>query len=203
MRITQITPTDETGKRQIYIDGELFAALGADIVMSLDLHTGDEITEAQADELILRVESLRALQKAYTFLSYNAHSRKALSDKLQRAGFSQGAVELALERLEQLGLIDDGALAARLIAVMQNSKHWGRRRAVEELCKRGIPRDMAQEYSADHDNYNGLIWQLEHKYRKRDLTDPKERQKVTAGLVRLGFEFDEIRRALAEFEDEI
>lgn len=203
MRITQITPTDENGKRQIYMDGELFATLTADIVMSLDLHSGDELTEAQAEELILRVESLRALQKAYSLLSYNAHSRKALAAKLQKADFSDGATRLALERLEELGLIDDRALALRLIAVMRDSKHWGKRRAVEELYKRGIPRDMAEELTVDYDGYDGLVWQLEHKYRRRDLTDPKERQKVTAGLVRLGFSYDEIRHAFLEFEDEI
>ncbi len=201
MRITQITPTDETGKRQIYIDDELFAALPADIVMSLDLHTGDEYDEAQAEELILRVESLSALQKAYTYLSYNALSRKKLMEKLQQAGFSEGASELALERLGELGLVDDSALAVRLKTVMLTSKHWGRRRAYEELYKRGIPRDEAEEALADYEDREALYWQLSHKYGKKDLSDPKERQKVTAGLVRLGFSFEDIRSALREFED--
>ena len=201
MRISQITPTDETGKRQIYVDGELFAALPADVVMSLDLHTGDEYDEAAAEALVLRIESLRALQKAYTFLSYNAHSRKKLTEKLQKAGFSEGACELAMERLEQLGLIDDAALAARWAAVMLTSKRWGRRRANEELYKRGIDRDTAEAALADYDDGAALYWQLEHKYGKKDLSDPKERQRVTAGLVRLGFSFEAIRNALREFED--
>ena len=201
MRITQITPTDETGKRQIYIDDELFAALPADIVMSLDLHTGDEYDEEAAEELILRVESLSALQKAYTYLSYNALSRKKLLEKLQKAGFSEGASEMALVRLEELGLIDDRALAERLAGVMLSSKHWGYRRASEELYKRGIDRCTAEEALSDYDDSEALRYQLSHKYARRDLTDPKERQKVTAGLVRLGFSFDDIRSALREFED--
>lgn len=201
MRITQITPTDETGKRQIYFDDELFATLPADIVMSLDLHTGDEYDEEAAEELILRVESLSALQKAYTYLSYNALSRKKLQEKLQKAGFSEGAGEMALVRLEELGLIDDKALAERLAGVMLSSKRWGYRRACEELYKRGIDRYTAEEALSDYDDSEALRYQLSHKYARRDLTDPKERQKVTAGLVRLGFSFDDIRSALREFED--
>ena len=201
MRITQITPTDETGKRQIYIDDELFASLPADIVMSLDLHTGDEYNEAAAEALILRIESLCALQKSYTFLSYNALSRKKLGEKLRLAGFNQGAIELAMERLEELGLVDDAALAARWVTVMHTSKHWGRRRAYEELYKRGIDRNPAEEALTDYEDGDALYWQLEHKYGKKDLSDPKQRQRVTAGLVRLGFTYDAIRSALREFED--
>lgn len=201
MRITQITPTDETGKRQIYFDDELFAALPADVVMSLDLHTGDEYDDEAAEQLILRIESLSALQKAYTYLSYNALSRKKLSEKLLKAGFSEGATDLVLEKLEKLGLVDDNALADRLTAVMLTTKRWGRHRAYEELYKRGIPRDIAELALADYQDEEALVWQLSHKYGKRDLANPKERQKVTAGLVRLGFSFDDIRSALRNFED--
>lgn len=201
MRITQITPTDETGKREIYIDGQLFASLPADIVLSLDLRTGNEYDEAAAEQLIIRMESLRALQKAYTYLSYNALSCKKLKEKLAGAGFSDAAAEMALERLEELGLVDDTALALRLKSVMQASKHWGRRRASEELYKRGIASELCREVLADYEDEDALLWQLEHKYARKNLADPKERQRVTAGLVRLGFSFDDIRRALREFED--
>ncbi len=201
MRITQITPSDETGKREIYIDGELFAAIPADIVMSLDLHTGDEYDEAAAEKLLISLESLRALQKAYTYLSYNALSYKKLEGKLVGAGFSLEATELALERLMELGLVDDRELACRLKTVMLCSKRWGRRRAKEELYKRGIPSEVCSEVLADYDDEEALTWQLEHKYGKRNLADPKERGRVTAGLARLGFSFDDIRRALRENED--
>ncbi len=201
MRITQITPSDETGKREIYIDGELFASIPADIVLSLDLHTGEEYDEAAVEMLLIRLESLRALQKAYTFLSYNALSYKKLRDKLVGAGFSPEAAELALERLCELGLVDDRELAMRLKSVMLTSKHWGRHRAKEELYKRGISAEVCSEVLADYDDEAALYWQIEHKYGKRNLADPKERGRVTAGLVRLGFSFDDIRRALRENED--
>ncbi len=198
MQITSITPTDENGKREIYIDGELFATLGADIVMSLDLHSGDELDEAQTEQLLHRVESMRAVQKAYTYLSYNALSRKALFDKLRKAEFSETAIEMALERLEGIGLIDDEALAQRLKGVMLHSKHWGARRAADELYKRGLSRQTITAVLSDYEDGEALYWQLQHKFAKAALSDPKERRRVMNALVRLGFRYDDIRSAMNE-----
>ncbi len=195
MVITSITPSDENGKRQVYIDGELFATLGADIVMSLDLHTGDELDDAALEELIAKAEGLRALQKAYVYLSYQALSRKKLAQKLAGAGFSEAAVSVALDRLEELGLVDDEALAARLMDVMQKSKHWGPRRREQELYKRGVSAPVFQE----EDEREHIRYHLEHKYRKKDLSDPDERRRVSAGLARLGFDYEDIRAVLSEY----
>lgn len=198
MIITSITPSDENGKRQIYLDGELFATLGADIVMSLDLHTGDELDEAALEELTAKAEGLRAIQKAYTYLSYQALSRKKLGEKLQKAGFDEAAVEVALARLEELGLVDDEALAGRLTDVMVQSKHWGPRRRAQELYKRGITPTSGEE---PEDEREHIRYHLEHKYRKKDLSDPDERRRVSAGLVRLGFSFEDIRAVMSEYTD--
>lgn len=202
MKITGITPTDENGKRQIYIDDELFATLGADVVMQLDLHSGDELDDAALEALTARAEGLRALQKAYNYLSYQALSRKKLGERLQKAGFSEAAVEVALTRLEELGLVDDAALSRRLMDVMQHNKHWGPRRREQELYKRGIglaERPVAEE----EDEREHIRYHLEHKYRKKDLSDPDERRRVTAGLVRLGFSYEEIRAVVNEYITEI
>ena len=199
MVITHITPSDENGKRQIYIDDELFATLGADIVMSLDLHTGDELDDEALEQLTAKAEGIRALQKSYVYLSYQALSRKKLGEKLSKAGFSEGAVEVALVRLEELGLVDDEALAGRLMDVMQKSKHWGPRRRTRELYKRGITAESEQE----GDEREHIRYHLEHKYRRKNLADPDERRRVSAGLARLGFDYEDIRAVLNEYTTEV
>lgn len=201
MVITSITPSDENGKRQIYIDDELFATLSADIVMSLDLHRGDELDDEALEALRAKAEGIRALQKAYSYLSYQALSRKKLGERLLKAGFSEAAVEVALCRLEELGLVDDEALAGRLMEVMQRSKHWGSRRRAQELYKRGISSDVIGE--TEEDEREHIRYHLEHKYRKKDLSDPDERRRVSAGLARLGFQFEDIRSVMNEYTTEL
>jgi regulatory protein len=56
--------------------------------------------------------------------------------------------------------------------------------------KNGEERDESEEQPA-------LIRRLlETRYRTRDLKDPKERQKVVAGLMRQGFDYEEIKKMI-------
>ncbi len=197
MRITAITPSDENGRRQIFTDGEPFVSMTADLVMALDIHVGDELDDRRLEEITVRVESAAALQKAYTFLSYNALSRKALFDKLIRAGYGEAACEAALERLEQVGMVDDAALCARLVDVMRHTKRWGHRKVRFELRRRGIPEETVREALDDgFDDTENAVCQIRKKYAGGDLSDPKTRAKIAAGLNRLGFDYDTVRAAI-------
>lgn len=203
MIITKITPSDEAGKREIFIDDAPFCTLSADLVMEFDLHVGQQFAERDLDELICKVEAKRALQKAYTYLSYGAMSRKKLLDKLAHAEFDDAPSQMAADRLEELGLIDDAAYAARLIEVMRTVKRWGEGRVRQELFVRGIPADIIDESLADEfDERDNIRYHLERKYRKRNLSDAAERKKVSAGLARLGFSFDDIRAVINEYASE-
>lgn len=203
MRVTLITPSDENGKRQIYIDDAPFVSMTSDLIMSLDIHVGDDIDEARLDEITVRAESVAALQKAYTYLSYNALSRKALCDKLRRAGYSDAACGMAADRLEQVGMIDDGDLCERLVDVMRRTKMWGARKVRYELGRRGIPEALIREALEDgFDDTENAIRQIRKKYAGKDPADPKTKAKILAGLSRLGFDYETIRSAMEAWEEE-
>lgn len=204
MTLTRITPSDENGKREIYFDDEPFGSLSADLIMEFDLHIGQQYDEADIEALLCKIETKRAVQKAYTYLSYQSMSRKKLTDKLLKADFSADAVEAAADKLTELGLINDTAYAERLLDVARNVKHWGSARVRQEMFARGIPSEVIEEMLSDgYDDRPNALYQLAHKYRKRDMTDAAERRKITAGLVRLGFSFDDIRAAIGEFEETV
>lgn len=204
MEITQITPSDENGRREIFVDGAPFLKMAADLVMALDIHVGDEMDDERLQALIDKADSMRALEKAYTYLSYNALSRKTLAQKLKKAGFSDAAAELALDRLEELGLVDDERYAARLLSVMRRQKAWGARKIVFEMKKRGVPEEMIARLMDDgFDERESAAAFFAGKYGKRDLRDPKERRRVIAGMSRYGFSYEDIRAVLAQYEEEI
>lgn len=83
--------------------------------------------------------------------------------------------------------------------VMQKSKHWGPRRRTQELYKRGI----TTESTGEGDEREHIRYHLEHKYRRKNLADPDERRRVSAGLARLGFDFEDIRAVLNEYTTEV
>ena len=203
MEITSITPTDEEGKREIFVDGAPFLRMSAELIIKFDIHVGDTMDDARLEELTVRAEGERALQKAYTYLSYNALSRKTLGDKLRRAGFSDAAAELTLDRLEELELIDDERYAQRLFETIVRTRHWGSRKILFELKKRGVPDETAARFAAANDDRASAAEFFRHKYAGRDMRDPKERQRAVAGMSRNGFGYDDIRAVIAEQEDEL
>ena len=204
MVITAITPSDENGRREIFVDGASYVCMPADLVMALDIHVGDTLDDARLEEITAKAESISALQKAYTYLSYNALSRKTLRDKLCRAGFSENAVEIALDRLEELELIDDDKYGRRILHVMRKNKHWGRRKIVFEMKKRGLSDALISDLINDgYDETENARLFFQNKYADRDLKDASERRRVIAGMSRYGFDYDSIRAVIAQFEDEL
>ena len=53
----------------------------------------------------------------------------------------------------------------------------------------------------DTDYTESVRYYLETKYRGADLSDRKALQKVTQGLMRLGFDFDDIRSVINNYDD--
>ena len=99
--------------------------------------------------------------------------------------------------MEELGLVDDEAYAARL-AGEYIRRLYPRRRAVQELCGRGIGRELAEAAvdgmgTADADLALAL---LRKKYYNK-LRDADGRRRTAAALARQGFSYEDIRYAFA------
>jgi regulatory protein len=80
---------------------------------------------------------------AFRLLSYRARSEKEMTERLQRRGFSQGAIDVAVRQLKKDGYLDDSALAAQIVRQASDGKRLGRAGARALLFKRGVPDDIA------------------------------------------------------------
>ncbi len=204
MQITEVTPINEQGKRDIYIDARYALTLSAEEVMARSIRAGQEIDAEQLQEISLAEGEAKCRQKAYSLLSFGAQSRKTLGDKLRRAGFEDTVVQKTLDRMEEMELIDDRALAERYFEVMTRTKKWGKRKMRAEMIRRGIGEEIVSEIlSRPIDETAMVLDKLRSKFCSRDLSDPKEKQKIIQALLRQGFGFDSIRAAFAEMETEI
>ena len=86
------------------------------------------------------------LEKAVTLLSYRAHSRKELSDKLKhKTGCKDAELAEVLDRLEELGFLNDRTYASSVVRSCATdprkaSESCKPRRGTEGLCVYGTPR---------------------------------------------------------------
>ena len=135
------------------------------------------------------------LEKAVTLLSYRAHSRKELSDKLKhKTGCKDAELAEVLDRLEELGFLNDRTHASSVVRSCAR-KGYGAQRALSELARRGIPKELREEALADMPETDGTLEQL-IRGRLRNPANRDEVRKVSAAMIRRGYTWDEIRHAI-------
>ncbi|MBQ7096407.1 MAG: RecX family transcriptional regulator [Clostridia bacterium] len=203
--ITDLLPNGEDpSKRDLYIDGEFYLTVPYLFLLEQDLHVGDPFGEEEEERLLMAAQLTLSKEKAYQYLGYGDLSRKKLYEKLTRFGIEPKVAERTCEILEEQDLINDARLAAHLAERLYEGKHYGPKRILPELCQKGIPQELAKEAieQLEREDKIHLAYWMEKKYRRFDLRDPKERQKVFQGLCRYGFSFDQINHILLDFSEE-
>ena len=139
-------------------------------------------------------------------LDLRDHSERELRNKLSRK-FDENSVDTAMEKLLDLGLVNDRRYAENLTRELFERKKYGKNRVKSELFKRGIDsvtvNEVLEEYENenDTDNIKTIVDIIQKKYYNK-LIDDKSRQKVVAALVRLGYSFGDIRQAMREFSSD-
>lgn len=135
------------------------------------------------------------LQKAVSLLNYRAYSRKELAEKLKlKTACDEQELDAVLDRLVELGLLNDQIYAASVVRSCAR-KGYGRQRALAELSRRGVPKELRDEALTEMpDTEDALERQM--RTRLRDPDDRDEVRKVSAAMIRRGYSWDEVRRAL-------
>ena len=150
-----ITAAEERkkGLTALYLDGEYAVSVDTVTLASFGYTAGATITDEQLHELLTVSNINRAKEKALYLIEYRSRTRRELWDKL-RPLYGEAAAEAAIERLEELGLINDEAYARDYAEQLIERKHFSRERAAFEMMKKGIDRELADEvldeYEKDH-----------------------------------------------------
>ena len=103
--------------------------------------------------------------------------------------------------MEELGLIDDEKYARHLAHDLFYLKNLSYRGVVYTLMEKGIDKDLCEEIADEFDiePVEQLVELIEKKYADK-LDDEKDRRRTIAALQRLGYNWGDIKSALAEFE---
>ena len=175
--------TEETGRK---------SDSGADRRRTMTKNAGQRRTGSEEREPLF--------EKAVALLSYRAHARKELAEKLRRkTGCEERELEEVLDRLEELGFLDDRSYAGQVVRSC-GRKGYGRQRALAELVRRGIPEELREEALAEMPKTEDALERF-IRARLRDPEDRDEVRRVSAAAVRRGFSWEEVRRAVEKLEE--
>jgi regulatory protein len=141
------------------------------------------------------------LKKAGALLARRAYSRGELRTKLAKlAEYPQ--VESALDRLEQLRLLNDADYAYNFAFQRIRSEGWGPARVRNSLFQRHVPQaaieSALERIRSEFGDTSALIEYIARHCRKKGPpANPKDFQKLIIHLIRRGFGKEDITSALS------
>ena len=199
MKIVKVSPRRKHLTALLLEDGtELL--IDSEIVAIKNLSAGSVI-ESAAD-LLSESDKKRARSRAMWYLSRCDHSEKALFDKLIKGGFSPEASRDGVDRMVELGLIDDERYATRLCEFYSEAGK-SLREQYAKLILKGVPSSIAKELTAQNGDETDKIRRLiDIKYASK-LQNDEGIQKVYAALIRKGFSYSDVKAALREYSENL
>ena len=201
--LTKITPTKQ-GRLALFFDEEFAFSVDLETLAQFGLQKDMELTEEELDELMEQTQYKKAKDRAFRLLGYKSYTRHLLKQRLLQEDFPQEIVLDVLDRLEELGLIDDRDYARRCAADLLHLKQYSLSRVRQELRHRGVEDADIEEALMDVDNDpQEQIHQVINKKYRTALADEKGRRRAVNGLQRLGYSYSQIRQALSDYEIEI
>ena len=176
--------------------------LDTETIIASPYSVGSEITDEQLKELIEQSDEKRAKEKALWLISYRDHSKRELETKISKTSDRETARK-AVERMEELGLVNDEKYARRYAEELINVKHLSARGVKYKLNEKGIDRELTEQIleELDPDPREHIEILIERKY-KTAINDEKGRRRAVAALQRMGYSWNDINAVLAEYTEE-
>lgn len=200
MLITAIEPRRKA-MSALYLDGEYVMNLDTRTLIENRFDVGKDIDDEDLHEIIRLSNERRAKEKALWLISYRDHSKKELADKIKRTCDEESA-DKAVERMEELGLVNDESYALHYAQKLIFTKHMSKNAVVYELARKGIDKELAAEIldEIEVDSSEQIRIIIDKKY--RNISDEKIRRRAVAALQRLGYRWDEIKGVIEEYAED-
>lgn len=138
-RITRMQ--ESRGKVRVFVEDEFWAELEAQVALSHGLREGGSFALAELEGARAEGERALVMSRALSYLSNRQRSVGEVRGRLRRYGHGEQVIEEAVDRLLELGYLDDEEFAERFSA--ERSRRYGPRRVRSELLRAGIDEAVA------------------------------------------------------------
>lgn len=203
MRVTAITEQKrDTGRQNIFIDGEYAFALPMQDILYFKIKEGQEIAEETVAFIRKNLIYIKAQDTALRMLGYKMRTVWEIRQKLEEKEFSAEVIDEVIAFLEKYGYADDREYCRRFIRERLRLQPKGAYALRMELRQRGISRSLIEEILSEteiDEAGDALRW-LEKKTKGTLPATPKEKKRLMDFLQRKGYSYATIEAAFREFE---
>lgn len=199
-RIERIQPSPHKKDRVlVYLTGGDLLRITPEELLRFGLRPGQELTEDVLEELRRAAARSQTRQRAAELAAGRMLSRKELSDRLVKKGADPREAQETAQWLADLGAVDDAAYAG-VIVRHYAAMGYGPGRVRQELQRRGVPRDLWEDALAQLPDPEEAIDKFLTAKLRGKTPDRATLQRLSAALQRRGFQWKDIRPALARLD---
>jgi regulatory protein len=138
-----------------------------------------------------------AIAAALRLLAIQPRSEQDLRDRLRRRAFPRHAIDAALERMRELGYLNDAAFARFWVEARQAATPRSRRALTFELGRKGVNRELAAETTAGLSDENAAFEAAQRRLRTlRGLDRATFTRRLGSFLSSRGFSYGVARRTI-------
>lgn len=201
MRIEEVKKSER--KRGIFLvkleDGDILRVTEEEL-LRFQLRAGMELDGETLEALNASARASSARAAAANMIGSRALSKRELTRRLVKKGNDEADAQAAADWLEDIGAVDDAGYAAAL-ARHYGGKGYGPARIREELRRRGVDREKWDEALEELPEAAEILDELIRKKCRGDLSDPKEKKRVSDALMRRGFAWSDIKAAMGRYAE--
>ena len=195
-------------ERKVTIDDERTLTITEETFLRFGLVDGQAMDAEGLREMELADGVARAMTEAHRLVDHRMRTRRELAVRLRSRGRPEDVVEEVLDRLENVGLIDDGRFARQWIEERLRSRPVGLSLLRRELRQKGIDAEVieaALEESASGEGEAGRAYEALRRqtYRYARLDRDAAHRRMVAFLGRRGFGRDVIYHVVHRVLDEM
>lgn len=195
MKIDKIEALDKK-KSKVFLDGDFAFVLYNGEIRRYRMEEGGSLDETVYEEILSDVVFRRARERALYLLKSSAKTEMELRRKLKSGFYPQAAIEETVRFLREYHYLDDQQYARNYMELYGKKK--SRAELTQALMRRGIERELIKELCEESQPDTAASIQAILKKRgcPGGQDDPRKKEKTIAYLMRRGFSWEEIRRAM-------
>lgn len=202
MKVTKITQQAKRADRySVFVDDKYAFSLSESALLESKLHSGQELTREQVGEY----KKLSADDKLYNqtlrYVAMRPRTAWEIETYLERKGGSPSLTTQTINKLTNIGLIDDKKFALAFVADRRLLRPTSRRKLIAELKKKHVPNPLIEQAVGNEkeDERTSLAGVIAKKRRQAKYQDDL---KLMQYLSRQGFNYDDIKSALTNSQVE-
>ncbi|MFC4410187.1 recombination regulator RecX [Chungangia koreensis] len=206
--ITKISRQKKNAERyNIYLDNKYAFSVDENVLVQFQLTKGKELDDLTIDEMVFEDEVRKAFNKALHYLGFRMRSEFEVKKKLLDSEFGEAVVLEAIQKLNELGFLNDETFTQALLNTQKATGKKGPKSIRQEFRKKGIDKELQEEILSTYSEKEqiSIATELAEKVARteRGKTPFQVKQKIQETLLRKGYGFEVIGQVVEIVEIEL